>query len=197
MIAWIKQWSQGIIIAVIVATIIEMLLPNNKNKKYINTVIGIYILFTIISPIISKITGKSISIEDYIYDDTKYATSYTMNNIAMLENSSNVEDIYVKTLKSDIINKLKLKGYMVKSINLKININSTTKNYGEIEGMYLNVCALENVKINEVKEIKINSSNDDESNKNSISEGELNNIKEFLMETYGIEKSKININKEE
>lgn len=197
MIAWIKQWSQGIIIAVIVATIIEMLLPNNKNKKYINTVIGIYILFTIISPIISKITGKSISIEDYIYDDTKYATSYTMNNIVMLENSSNVEDIYVKTLKSDIINKLKLKGYMVKSINLKININSTTKNYGEIEGMYLNVCTLENVKINEVKEVKINSSNDNESNKNSISEGELNNIKEFLMETYGIEKSKININKEE
>ena len=35
MIEWITNWAQGIIIAVIIATIIEMILPNGSCKKYI------------------------------------------------------------------------------------------------------------------------------------------------------------------
>lgn len=46
-----------------IATILEMILPEGKNKKYIKTVIGIYILFAVLSPIISKITGKEIDIQ--------------------------------------------------------------------------------------------------------------------------------------
>ena len=191
MILWIKQWAEGIVIAVIIATILEMLLPDNKNKKYINTVIGIYILFTIISPVITKATGKSINIEDYANMDTNLATSYTINNIALLENTSNVEDVYIKTLKEDIVNKLKLKGYNTNYIDLKIN-TSSENNYGEILGIYINISLLENSNITNIKEIKIDFNNDDK--KNNVSAGELNNIKEFLMDTYGIEKNKIHIN---
>ena len=121
LIVWIKEWAGGIVSAVIIATILEMLLPDNKNKKYINTVIGVYILFSIISPIITKVTGTSINLEDYINDDTSLATNYTMDNVALLESSSNVEDVYIKTMKSDIENKLKEKGYSTNSIELKIN----------------------------------------------------------------------------
>lgn len=131
MVSFIKGWAQGIVVAVIIATILEMLLPDNKNKKYINTVIGVYILFTIISPVISKISGKNINLEDYTNKDTSLSTSYTMNNVALLENNSNVEDIYIKTLKSDIIGKLKQKGYSANYIDLKVN-TSSENNYGEI-----------------------------------------------------------------
>ena len=64
MIEWITNWAQGIIIAVIIATIIEMILPNGSCKKYIKVVIGVYILFSIISPVISKITGKGFNISE-------------------------------------------------------------------------------------------------------------------------------------
>ena len=131
MVSFIKGWAQGIVVAVIIATILEMLLPDNKNKKYINTVIGVYILFTIISPVISKISGKNINLEDYTNKDTSLSTSYTMNNVALLENNSNVEDIYIKKLKSDIIGKLKQKGYSSNYIDLKVN-TSSENNYGEI-----------------------------------------------------------------
>ena len=50
-----SSWAKSIILAVIVSTIIQMILPEGNNKKYIKTVIGLYILFTIISPIISNI----------------------------------------------------------------------------------------------------------------------------------------------
>ena len=46
---WISNWIQGIIIAVIIGTIIEMLLPEGNCKKYVKVVIGVYILFSIIS----------------------------------------------------------------------------------------------------------------------------------------------------
>ena len=61
----ISAWAQGIIIAVIVGSIIQMLLPENKNKKYIKVVIGIYILFSILSPIV----GKNLSLDDYNFDN--------------------------------------------------------------------------------------------------------------------------------
>ena len=60
MIKFISSWAGGIVLSVIIATILEMILPEGKNKKYIKTVIGVYILFAIISPIISKVTGKTI-----------------------------------------------------------------------------------------------------------------------------------------
>ena len=52
MIEFFSTWAEQIVLAVIIATIIEMLLPNNKNKKYVQMIIGIYILFNIISPIV-------------------------------------------------------------------------------------------------------------------------------------------------
>ena len=54
MINFINSWLEGIVIAVFVSVIIEMIIPEGKNKKYIKTIIGIYIMFVIISPIISN-----------------------------------------------------------------------------------------------------------------------------------------------
>lgn len=58
MINNISSWAEQIIIAVIIATILEMILPKGNSKKYIKTVIGIYILYVIISPVITFATRK-------------------------------------------------------------------------------------------------------------------------------------------
>ena len=31
---WISKWAEGIIVAVIIATILEMIIPNGNSKKY-------------------------------------------------------------------------------------------------------------------------------------------------------------------
>ena len=38
MIDWFRAWSKGIVVAVIIATIIEMILPDNTSKKYIKII---------------------------------------------------------------------------------------------------------------------------------------------------------------
>ena len=69
MIEFISSWAKSLGLAIVIVSILEMLLPNNKNKKYIRMVMGIYILFNIVSPFISN---KDIfNIEDL--DIEKYA----------------------------------------------------------------------------------------------------------------------------
>ena len=84
---FITSWAQGIIVSVIIATIIEMLLPNNGNGKYVKVVVGIFILFSIVSPIITKFKGKSrslIDLDTYIKendkDNTIQASNLNVNN---------------------------------------------------------------------------------------------------------------------
>ena len=60
MVKLVNSWMQGIIIAVIITIIIEMLLPDGKNKKYIKTVINLYILYVIIAPVCLKVFNKKI-----------------------------------------------------------------------------------------------------------------------------------------
>ena len=54
MISFLSSWAEQVILAVIIATILELILPNSKNKKYVQMVIGVYVLFNIISPIIKN-----------------------------------------------------------------------------------------------------------------------------------------------
>ena len=56
MISFISSWTQGIIVSVIIASIIEMILPDGNSKKYVKVVIGVFILFSIVSPVINKFT---------------------------------------------------------------------------------------------------------------------------------------------
>ena len=54
MIDVISNWAGELVVSLIIVTVIEMLLPDNKIKKYVKTVIGVYIIFCIISPFIDK-----------------------------------------------------------------------------------------------------------------------------------------------
>lgn len=123
MISWISSWAQGIIMAVIIGAIIEMILPEGNSKKYVKIVIGVYVLFTIISPVISKITRKTIQVSD-ILELNKYIEE-TENNSKLYvtldeDNSNNIKDIYESSLRNDIKAKIEAKGYNAKNIKLEI-----------------------------------------------------------------------------
>lgn len=173
MIEWVTSWAQGIIIAVIVATIIEMILPDGNCKKYIKVVIGVYILFSIISPVITKITGKDFNISEEFNLDKFYdeANSKSIYNDLDSNNSNNIMDIYITNLKADITSKLKNKGYEVITCNIEIKNKETY----EIKSLDLKL-----MKIGENKEEKEENSNSNiekvkEVNDISIEIGKENN----------------------
>lgn len=197
MVSWFSKWAQGIIIAVVIATLIELILPNGSSKKYVKVIIGIYILFTIISPVIVKLKGSNLNMDE-ILDTQKYEEKISKSDnkiYAELEanNSRTIKDIYISSLTEDIKSKLKAKGYQVISTNIKIEDN---ENY-TIESISLNLSKEENEEnegnssggINiETVEIKGNNTNNNinESN-NTLTESQKNEIKVYLSETYDID----------
>ncbi len=211
MIEWLNEWAQGIIVAVIIATIIELILPKGNSKKYVKVIVGIYILFTIISPVIAKVKGNELNVNE-ILDTKKFEKELEKSNSKISEklesnNSRSIKDIYVSNLTTDIKNKLKEKGYNVvsSSINVKDDKNYT------IEEINLDVNKIENEQadnqeneqeaVNKIESINIEKvkirvdtdntmDNTEESkiiNKNTLTEEQKHEIKEYLSTTYNID----------
>lgn len=212
---WMSGWIQGIIIAVIISTIIEMILPEGTSKKYIKVVIGVYILFSIVSPVISKVTGNEFRVSD-ILDLQKYMEkskeSSSIQNQLTNQNQSQIKDIYLSSIKSDIKQKIENKGYQVQSINLEVendeqyslkelrlqvskeavetSSRTTNKNTNQI---------VENVQEVSIKiGNNIQSSNNLEANKqskkNTISSQNRKELKDYLSSVYEISTKDIFIN---
>lgn len=192
MINSVTAWAKSIILAVIIATILEMILPEGNNKKYIKTIIGIYILFTIISPIISKLNGKNIQIDTSKYEEYFNMQNYTMASTNIID--SNLDTAYTSSLKTDIKQRLKEKGYEVKSLNIDIELKDEEK-YGTIKSLDLSLEKQpQNNVINKIEKVEISVSNE-KTNKiaSNLSESDKSGIKDYLSETYSIDKKNINI----
>lgn len=197
MVAFFSSWAQGIIVAVIVATIVELLLPNGSSKKYVKVVVGIYILFSIIAPVVNKFANQDINTNE-IFNLDKYEEKMENSNNSILQkiesnNSRTVKDIYVSNLEADIKAKLKDKGYEVTSIYIKAKDD---ENY-TIEKISMTI------KKNEKKEsrneitigtITINKSKDNTVTNEEISRQNKQEIKEYLAKTYDISEKIIDIN---
>lgn len=198
MISWISSWAQGIIMAVIIGAIIEMILPEGNSKKYVKIVIGVYVLFTIISPVISKITGKTIQVSD-ILELNKYIEE-TENNSKLYvtldeDNSNNIKDIYESSLRNDIKAKIEAKGYNAKNIKLEIEDDGeyTLKKidieiYKNMEKNKRDIETIQNVDIN----ISQKSTENDIQEK--LSEKDKRKLKDYLSGVYEIDEKNININ---
>lgn len=126
MIQFLSSWAEQIVLAVIIATIIELILPQNKNKKYIQMVIGIYVLFNIISPIIKN---KDTILTSGDYDLEKYESSsnYTIDQSSMDER---IEKIYLEELENTTISKFQIAGIEVEKCNVDAVLNTNKKNAG-------------------------------------------------------------------
>lgn len=200
MIEWIKSWSNGIIVAVIIAVIFELIIPNGNNKKYIKMVISLYVLFVILDPIISKFTslnGIEINTKEYekYFDSTNtLETSTTLDSEKLINNTAE------KRVKENISNKLKELGYKVESISININNES-----GQINRIVLSVRRNDNgtddsehlelnnsiVKIDNVNEVNISSK--DNIKKSNLRKSDIQKIKRLICKDYEVAEENIEL----
>lgn len=196
MIKFLSSWAQGIIVAVIIAALIELILPNGSSKKYVKVVIGMYILFTIVSPIIKKIGGRDADLNK-ILDVEKYEQQLAKSDNAISQkfednNSRNIKDIYVSNLKADISEKLKEKGYKVATSIIEVKDD---ENY-TIEKITLEVIKNDQ-KTEKNNEIVINTieigSTEKMKNEKQLTDDEKSEVETYISQTYGIDKKNISI----
>ena len=167
MVEWISKWAGGIIVAVLIGTVIEMILPEGSSKKYIKVVIGVYVVFTIVTPIITKFTGEKIEVSDVLEIDEyilEAKEASEVHNSIESSNQNSIVSIYIDGLKSDIKAKIEGKGYIVNEVKVEIE---NTDNY-VIEQIGLDVEKKSKNEFSYQNEIL-------DSNKNSESNSEMHN----------------------
>lgn len=193
MISWFNGWAKGIVLAVVIVTILEMILPDTKNKKYIKIVMGVYVTFTIISPIISKLTGNNFTIDVSKYDSFNNSNNVqSVNNIKNINNQS-IQNLYLNTIKTDIQEELNTEGYTATKIDITADINIEKE---EAKIHKINLEAYKNIDENKVKKVnKVEIGVKEEKQDNNVlSDGEIHKLKEIINKKYEIEKEKIFIN---
>ena len=207
MVKIINSWAQGVVLAVVISTIIEIILPDGNNKKYVKTIIGIYILFTIVYPLITKISNKNIDINSIITSVNRENVEYQTDTNIILETNNYIEDTYIQKIEDDIKNKLLEKGYKVSLLDITIETENEEK-YGQINEILIRIEKKEiEEKNNEIgkntidpiSKIEISANNNTTSKdakleNEEIKDKEIKGLKEYLNITYGTQIDRIYIN---
>ena len=158
-----------------------------------------YILFTIISPIINKFSSNSFNVND-VFNTEKYERKIAEedNNFsAKLEQNNNktIKEVYILNLTSDIKTKLKEKGYNVLNSDIQIKDDESY----QIKRMVLNVnkdnqSNKDNIINNiEIDRIQINTNTISEVKENTITENQKQEIREYLSKVYELDAKSIEI----
>ena len=210
MIDFLSTWAKSLGLSIIVISILEMILPNNKTKKYVRMIFGIYIIFNIISPFIKNKDILDVS----TYDFNEYG-NYTTNQSNLNESSMNtkIKEIYIEELEKDITEKINELGYNVTTCNVYATLSSKNEE-SYIEQIELNVEkgeenqenqeeeTFENKLVSEIQKIKPvnatitknNQNNNQDENQKSINMSDIQKIKKFLIEEYGVDEKCLKIN---
>ena len=210
MIEFISDWAKSLGLAIIIVSILEMLLPNNKTKKYIKVILGIYILFNIISPFVKN---KGIFNLNEIDLEAYSSTQQSNEEVDQTSMDKRIIDLYEKELEKDIKDKLTKKGYIISNCRVIAKIGNKDedthitkiklqiKSKSEEESQEVQNNNLENKILVEVQKIKpietnINENKKDESinSEQMISNADIQNVKKFLMEEYGVNENCLEIN---
>ena len=193
MINFLHKWIEQIAIAVILVSIFEMLLPNGNIKKYIKMILGLFVVFSIISSFVDSKALYNLNTNDIIGE----------YNLTQQESvNDKIEDSYIKELENDITKTVEEQGYNVKSCKIDARIYSGDKDAG-IKS--INIILLSKNKkeennnnsdietVNKV-EIGVNIGDNDKTEENDITDKDIKTLKKFLSEHYEIDKKVININ---
>ena len=207
-IDWISSWASSIIVAVIIGTIIEMIIPEGNSKKFIKMVIGVYVVFTIVTPVITKITGRELEVSDILDLDTyieQAEESINSQNTIQKSNEDSIKSIYLSSLENDMKAKIEGKGYTVKEISIDVandedykirSINLFIQEKQDVQDTEINISdKIEPV--NKIENIEIGQQNElveDEQISNDISSSEKKDLKEYLNTIYEVPIENININ---
>lgn len=219
MIEFLSGWAKNLGVVIVIVSIFEMILPNNKTKKYIRVVLGIFVMFNIISPFIKnkdKLSSVSIDLENYTTEQ-----NVTVDQTSM---DKRIQDLYEKELEKDIKNKIEEQGYKVASCKVNATILENENSNSEentiqkiklkiekkedIEKSNQNTKDVENKIVTEIQKIKKvnttignNTNNEDTNNKEAdtnnskkITRQDIQDIKKFIIDEYGVKEKCLEIN---
>lgn len=168
MILKLRVWCEGIIVAIIISVIIEMLIPDNKSKKYIKVIIGIYILFVSLNPILE--------ILNYDFD---FSNFLKLDTIAVSSNNyDKIKNVYVLGIEEKIREDIENLGYSLEELQVTVD-----SNYEKIEEVHIKINGKLDGNIIKIEDITVG--------KKENKKDKYSDIISLLTDEYFVEEEKI------
>lgn len=200
MIELIKDWIINIVVAIFFVAFIEILLPTSNMKRYINMILGLLIIIVLINPII-KFMSSDINIEREVFLNMKNHNTFGADNDSKYVEAQNsqIAEIYIKKLEKEIVDVVrKEEKYNVLKVNIVIEENSQSQDFGKINGIELYLTASNigsesttGIKVDEMENISIGSNGKNISEDAMVSSPDTKQIIETISSLYEVPKDKI------
>lgn len=178
----VSNYVSSIVTWILTMTIIELILPNNKNKKYVMFSCSLVILLSVVNPILT-VFGSEIDVSNEIEKFQKEMKTYENNSATNYSLEESLYDTYVENLKEDMQKRLEDMGYEILKTELQINESTYEPEKIEMQIRYQD---------GYVQPIVIDVFGNMANEK--IYDADCIKIKEIISETYGVKKDKIVIN---
>ncbi|MDU5080025.1 stage III sporulation protein AF [uncultured Tissierella sp.] len=196
-ISFVSTWLKDIVVLFILISIAELIMPKGNMKKYINMVIGLLIIFTIISPF-AKLLKLNFNFEQSVFNYSKpNIFDNEQNNELYTQQEKQIEKIYKEKISKEITGLIEEKtNYRV--VDIVVGIIDKEENYGEID--YLNILVGEKEEITDKSKIHVGKVKTIEIQNNikdikSLDEDykDLTDLKDLISNNYLVDKDRINI----
>lgn len=182
---FLRTWITNIAVIIIFVMFMEIMLPNNSMKRFINVVVGLLIILVVVKPFLA------LNNEEQFFNYKVIETSNILDGNYMDKKSADLGRLQkqeaLKLFEENLKNKIKAllasqNGIKEENINIDINMNKEydSKDFGKINELAVSISD-SRVKAIEVDKISVGVSNGKENNKNVIkgdnAEYKLNNDK--------------------
>lgn len=212
MVNFLSSWVKNLCLALIVVSILEMLLPNNKTRKYIKMVMGLYILFSIIAPFVENKDELKVDVEN-LYGQYTVQTSEVADKTDQTSMDNRLNELYKQKLEKDIIQKVNDEGYEVENCNVNAHISDNDtgielitlklkeklaedENINSTDNNSINSSdTIENTLVKEIQKIEIgvsdnkiteNTQGEENKQNQNITKADINKVKKILKKEYGV-----------
>lgn len=169
MIENFKSYINALLCLGIFITILQLIIPKNKSRKYVYSLIGIIMIITVISPVVDLLKTEDVEggINQVLANIDEYKIEGNTSEEEYKEaNENTIKNQIILGLKEDIKEKLLKKNINVKDIQIYLEDNY------------------------DIKKINIEISN---LNSNNILFSDLNSVIKYINEEYEIDYSKIEV----
>lgn len=154
---FIYQWLKNIVFVFVILTLFKIIMPKGNMKRYMDHIIGLLIIITVVSPLIKL--GKNDLVFDSFEIDTNLNNMETNNNIIEAYNDE-IEKVYIVRI-IDEVEKIVKEKTDEEILDVLVHINTDSQSFGVIKGLDI---VLSQVKKdnNDIKKISINKIRTDE-----------------------------------
>lgn len=143
---FIREWLKDIVVLFVIISLVEIIVPKGSMKRYVDFIIGIIIIFTVISPF-----NRMINFE-YNFDKEidKFQSEISSTDSILSTQDKQIEEVFKKRMENELINFVHTStDYNIKDVTVKMKTENNVLMVAEVD-IYLDKGRESDIRIDKV-----------------------------------------------